>query len=308
MVGESDPGREWVNVSPKEPKGDRGDRGGRTSRMGSSAACGGRRVTRLGIVKYCGWYLSEIGRREMAGNRGILGIENRTENWRTAQYFSPFLSNSSARSALANRLLKPHGESPITDTSEVKIELFWKGVRDYLHLIVADGNALADSFAEHYRELFPDLQALVQSFRSEKHPYYFALDWRTHHYDVSTDETKAALCENVSNTEIDVVLETPTHLFIGEAKHESGYGSNSKYMLVHQLIRQYVTARILSIHVSSTMDYPQKQVVVFLIGDETKLGSIKNTVQVKFILDQSWLHEDNILSWQDIEKLGQSPV
>ena len=41
-------------------------------------------------------------------------------------------------------------------------------------------------------------------------------------------------------TEVDVVLETPKHLFIGEVKHESTFEADGKLVLVHQLMRQYV--------------------------------------------------------------------
>ena len=36
---------------------------------------------------------------------GILGITNRTENWKTAKSFAPFFKNKCARVALAHRLV-----------------------------------------------------------------------------------------------------------------------------------------------------------------------------------------------------------
>ena len=53
------------------------------------------------------------------------------------------------------------------------------------------------------------------------------------------------LRDNLINTEVDVVLESPDSLFIGEVKDVSDFGADSRYVLVHQLIRQYVTATIL---------------------------------------------------------------
>ena len=64
-------------------------------------------------------------------------------------------------------------------------------------------------------------------------------------YDPSPEGAKKKLFDNILNTEIDIVLETPTHLFIGEAKHEMGFGADANLVLVHQLIRQYVVATIL---------------------------------------------------------------
>ena len=63
----------------------------------------------------------------------ILGkaIENRTENWTTARHFASLLQNSYARAELAWKL----GEPRDTSGSEVKLELFWKGMRDYVDKI-----------------------------------------------------------------------------------------------------------------------------------------------------------------------------
>ena len=62
-------------------------------------------------------------------NKGILEIENRTENWKTARYFSPFFEDEAAGIRLAKRLGAPQS----TEQSEVQLELFWKGMRDYVH-------------------------------------------------------------------------------------------------------------------------------------------------------------------------------
>ena len=62
-------------------------------------------------------------------NGGILGINNRTENWKTARYFAPFFANEEARLRLATRLGAPDG----TKAGDVRIELFWYGMRDWVH-------------------------------------------------------------------------------------------------------------------------------------------------------------------------------
>ena len=56
---------------------------------------------------------------------GILGITNRTENWKTAESFAPFFECDSARTRLAKRLLEPLGKSHEVQPRTVKIELFW---------------------------------------------------------------------------------------------------------------------------------------------------------------------------------------
>ena len=59
----------------------------------------------------------------------ILGITNRTENWKTAEEFAPFFTCDSARVALAKKLCESEG----THGKDIQIELFWKGVRDHVH-------------------------------------------------------------------------------------------------------------------------------------------------------------------------------
>jgi hypothetical protein len=106
----------------------------------------------------------------------------------------------------------------------------------------------------------------------------------------------AKLFDNLFNTEIDVVLETPDKLFIGEAKHEMGFGTNSNLILVHQLMRQYVTATIL-IEFSNN----QKEVVPFVVCDSDK--KFLKTSQVRFMISQGWLKKDNVLKWTEISSL-----
>ena len=55
-------------------------------------------------------------------NRRILGIKNRTENWKTARYFAPFFEDEAARLSLAKKLGAPDS----TQGSEVKSSCFGK--------------------------------------------------------------------------------------------------------------------------------------------------------------------------------------
>ena len=122
-------------------------------------------------------------------------------------------------------------------------------------------------------------------------------------YDVSKPEREYTLRRNLIHTEIDIVLETQDHLFIGQAKHESGFGVDGKDVLVHQLIRQYVMAKILV-----DLTRSDKQVISFVVGDDT--DKMNKYVQVKFMLDQrrrykdqGWLRKGNVLSWGKIKEL-----
>ena len=62
---------------------------------------------------------------------GILGIGNRTENWKTAQTFVKIIETKQQH-LLASKIIFNAGEnSPRLTENEVRIELFWKGFRDY---------------------------------------------------------------------------------------------------------------------------------------------------------------------------------
>ena len=158
----------------------------------------------------------------------ILGIENRTENWKTAQVFAPFFENPCAPKRLAGKLLG----TPAPPKLNVSLELFWYGIRDYGDRCGWKKKNYIKPCAEAYESLFPELRGCV-----EKH--FTNLD--AIHYSVSD---KVKLANNLRNTEIDIVLESQHHLFIGEAKREAKFGDRAS-VLKHQLVRQYVMARIL---------------------------------------------------------------
>ncbi len=228
----------------------------------------------------------------------ILGIKNRTENWKTARYFAPFVKSDSARAALAQRLDK----SADTPGRDIRIELFWKGVRDYLKMEQVKARELSDDFTQRYRILFCNLREEISDFRG----FHTLKDWN---YDASvkyptrvgkpTESDK--LSDNLENTEIDIVLQTPEHLFIGETKGVSDLGTESKYVLVHQIIRQYVMARILV-----DLIHSDKIVVPFVVGNAGKIASLKSTDQVKFMLSKGWIKKQNVLSWNEIDELAKA--
>ena len=231
---------------------------------------------------------------------GILGIENRDENWKTAKYFAPYIANSNASRALATHLLKQHDPNlAIKEDEEVKLELFWKGMRDFLNKEEPSAEELSDKVAEIYNKRFYNLRWKIEQFHGLKLPN----DWN---YCVSNKYAQDKLFSNLVGTEIDIVLATRNHLFIGEAKYESDLGKDGNLFLVHQLIRQYVMARILVAIKGDTL-----KVVPFVVGNEpgaTKLkgdvARLKKTAQVNFMKNRGWLKKDNVLSWEDIKKLS----
>lgn len=212
----------------------------------------------------------------------ILNIRNRTENWKTAVHFSPMFDGNGA--GLALRL----GESPRLGSGDVKLELFWKGMRDLLHQTNVKKDSAQQTFAALYVSLFPDLRRNIEEFGEFQ-------KLQDDNYDVSTAERKANLANNLSNTEIDIVLETQNHLFIGEAKDEMNFGANGNLVLVHQLIRQYVTASIL---IDYSRNRNRKRIIPFVVGDNVE--KMKKDSQVRFMISQGWLKEGNILKWDEI--------
>lgn len=239
---------------------------------------------------------------------GILGITNRSENWKTAQSFAPFFECDSARTRLAKRLLGPLKNGREVELGTVKIELFWKGMRD--HIQVKDANhkfkehALSrrrKDLAERYTSLFPDLRCDIKKYIEQSGS---PMSLQTHNYNPIEDDEE--FYNNLRNTEIDIVLATSKYLFVGEAKHESSFDVKYKYVLMHQLIRQYVMARILV----SCRD-PRVEVVPFVVADnpaELKKPhrNLKHIHQISFMLDHCLLKEENILSWDSIGKISCS--
>ena len=222
----------------------------------------------------------------------ILGIQNRTENWKTALYFSPMFRDCNLRLALAKMLGEPDGTQP----AEVHLELYWKGMRDYLHKTKQKRKDNIQDFKKRYMCLFPNLRKKIKDFGKFK-------ELQDLNYDVLTEPRKDKLSNNLFNTEIDIVLETPNHLFIGEAKHEMGFGANGDLVLVHQLIRQYVMAKTLINRLASEGCVSKKKVVPFVVRNNPK-G--REQAQVDFMVCQGWLKKKNVLTWECIENLTRN--
>ena len=230
---------------------------------------------------------------------GILGIENRTENWKTARVFSPFFEDRSI--ALAERLLKGLGEPSGVEASKIRLELFWYGMRDHIHMRHNANPIPKNKFEERYKNLFEELYNRLFSDLRRKIEDFGKLEaLQPCNYCVSGANQKWGLYNNLRHTEIDIVLETPNHLFVGEAKHKSILGYNSSNILAHQLIRQHVMAKIL-IEICDS----KKEVTHFLVGDKDKLNEPKFRAMIEFMEKQEWLKKGNVLCWDTVKKLTQ---
>ncbi len=238
----------------------------------------------------------------------ILGIENRTENWKTVQHFYGLSGN--ARACLARHIVAKHLGSDSAklgvDFEDVAIGLFWYGMRDYVHQCDRDRKELEADFANIYVQKFPKLRDDLGILR-QRLPYRF-LEMKPYHYALPESTYQSKLYNNLTSTEVDVVLETSDYLLIGECKHESDLGVNPDYILVHQVIRQYVMARILAnyISLSAEVDVKEKEVIPFIVGDGDKLGSIRNSTQIRFMTEVGWLREGNILDWNQVSDICRS--
>ena len=233
---------------------------------------------------------------------GILEIKNRTENWKTAHTFAPFFADENLRLRLVQRL----GEPSTTKADEVKLELFWKGMRDHLEQQRPSkrskllSQSTVEDLASRYTQLCLGLREKIEAFQSKDGRAFECLNPRNYcesplcHQHENIDLSRK-LGENLMNTEIDIVLETPNNLFIGEAKDESDFDGNSDLVLVHQLIRQYVMAKIL-VDLRGT----GQEVVPFIVW-----GGVKRHMpaQIQFMLEQKWLRPENILTWKKVESL-----
>ena len=215
----------------------------------------------------------------------ILGIANRTENWKTATAFAPLLGQRSVE--LAKLLL---GEEADLQPSDVHLELFWRGLRDHLHQEEKKLEDQRHDLAVRFLRLFGCLRRDID----QSHKFRKLTD---DNYSASTDEQRRGLATNLRNTEMDIVLSSPDHLFVGEAKHEATFGADSSNVLAHQLIRQYVTASILV-----DLRGRSESVVPFVVGDSG--NALRRSHQVQFMIERGWMRAENVLEWGAIEALG----
>ena len=214
----------------------------------------------------------------------VLGIDNRTENWKTARCLWPFFVDRAACLALARRL----GEPQATPTAEVNLELYWKGGRDWC----AGKNKphCEERLVESCRQQFQDLRQRIQ-----RYGHFRDLRDSEGNYEISSEKHRPKLVTNLVNTEIDIVLESPTRLYIGEAKSESSFHARGTLVLVHQLVRQYVLAKVLVDVLGCG-----REVIPFIVVDSTR-G--RQSHQVQFMVAQGWMRLENCLTWNALQAM-----
>ena len=127
----------------------------------------------------------------------ILGIKNRTENWKTARYLSPFFDDGAIH--LANRLMEGcTGGSENTCKGPVRLELYWKGMRDYINC--KKPKPTCYDLADHYSKYFSCLREKIKKFNESKQfKHILRLPKEANNYTVAKVEDKKA-CITISGT------------------------------------------------------------------------------------------------------------
>ena len=215
----------------------------------------------------------------------ILGIKNRTENWSMVNQLL-----GGGISSVAHRLkCALDGGSCFQSTTEpLEMEFFWYGYRDYIKSSQSNGKDFYNKMVQRYNKLFPNLRSDIENFVKETN------DLRPvsgHNY-VANKETSKKLFNNLLHTEIDIILETNDNIYIGEVKDSQNFDAKSKYVLVHQLLRQYVMVSMLVDEINV-----YKNLVPFIIGND---DSIKRKGQVYLMKRLGYLKSNNVLCWPDI--------
>lgn len=188
----------------------------------------------------------------------ILGIKNRTENWTTVGHLFDLRNNKLIRHLMGNN---SDDSAPFDDGSEARLELFWYGYRDYIFGNNITRNTVKTyAIYERFLRLFPNLQENVLSFMNEKKKYLRVEE--SVNYSLDRENDPLRLFHNIRNTEIDIVIETRKKLYIGEVKDSQKFGADGNLFLPHQLLRQYVTARILVDELGKDLD-----IVPFIISN-----------------------------------------
>ncbi len=214
----------------------------------------------------------------------ITSIKNRTENWKTAKAFASSENNN------RYRLVQHLGDEKTSPNDEFPMRLFWRGMRDLRH--GCPNFCTSDVLAKRFDARFSELHCEIDRFTSKSGKNFKRL--KEHNYRANTEDRRQKLLSNLVHTEVDIVIESPSRLYVGEAKFHMGFGTNSKLILVHQLIRQYVMAQIL---VDIINPPTKKTVIPFIVGDNNR------TLQVDFMVEKGWLQTRNILKWECVKEL-----
>ena len=221
----------------------------------------------------------------------IFNIKNRTENWKTAETFVKLVANGDLEK-FAEEIITNAGKTELSITDEnVCLELFWKGFRDYKYQFTngdkSKNKELKDKAIKAYKKHFNTLQKKIEDQKNR-------LKVCDYNYIVpEKPDYKEKLYQNLISTEIDIVISTPKYLLIGEAKLDEDFGSNSKHVLTHQLVREYVMATILT---ELIKDYNAVKIIPFVISNK----DVKNCGQIKVMEKFYNLKKENVMLWNDV--------
>ena len=226
----------------------------------------------------------------------ILGISNRTENWKTAETLAPLITYQKQNHLATLIIDKVETNHPPFGSNEVVMQFFWKGFRDHWNQRSSSSGkeAMINETAATYNRLFPHLRNEIIEYNVQApHNKQLRLNETNYIWSESNTDSKKSLFENLANTEIDVVIESPGFLLIGEVKDEQTFGAASKHILTHQLMRQYVMASILLDMRGKREDY---KLIPFVIGNNAKA-----TAQVACMRHLGYLSEANIITWKELK-------
>ncbi len=88
----------------------------------------------------------------------ILGIDNRTENWKTAKTFAPIITNKK-QVLITNKIIENvTGNLTNLNPEDVKIELFFVGFRDYIYSTKKSNDEIQNEVTKIYDDVFPNLR------------------------------------------------------------------------------------------------------------------------------------------------------
>ena len=194
------------------------------------------------------------------------------------------------------------GEPITTDKTQVKLELFWNGIRDHLEQVKKRSREaiLKENVAKlvgcyEGTPCLSDLSKRIEEYC--KSQGVEVSPWHYQNYRVS-GRGPNELASNIFHTEIDIVLETPERIYIGEAKYEEDLGENPKWALAHQLVREYVAARVLV-----SLTECKREVVPFTVWRHPRAHGRRQTA---FMIWRGWMSQNNVLTWMTSRSFGYS--
>ena len=249
----------------------------------------------------------------------IFNYTSRTENAKTSDHFQWFSYNNNW-SLVTGELHRRAGldQRPAPHATG---RLFANPWRDYLHQKAVkeskhDKGVLFDKAMSRivdgakskiriiYEQEFSDLQGKIFNFKGFARSINSTENQKgtlKKESNYTVDNNFMGLFNNLYKTELDILIADTESVYVGEAKQESTFDASGDNNLVHQLVRQYVTVEI-------WLEYREikKSIIPFIVGDITKLGSIKHNNQVEFMMTHKLLHETHVLSWEDIKDLRKS--